>query len=107
MSIWHFDRAVLCTLFSLISVLIEKCHNKWLFFSLTDCGGTLRAASGVIRSPNWPLPYDNDVNCEWIIRVSLDIGLISEFPCGDLYLPQVVSETEERHETESYPENTK
>ncbi|KAB5530866.1 hypothetical protein PHYPO_G00134270 [Pangasianodon hypophthalmus] len=34
------------------------------------CGGQLRGPSGVITSPNFPVQYDNNANCTWIITAS-------------------------------------
>jgi len=33
------------------------------------CGGSLGGSSGVIRSPNFPADYSNDVECEWTVTV--------------------------------------
>uniref|UniRef100_A0A8C2WMG0 CUB and Sushi multiple domains 2 n=1 Tax=Cyclopterus lumpus TaxID=8103 RepID=A0A8C2WMG0_CYCLU len=34
------------------------------------CGGQLRGPSGVITSPNYPVQYDNNANCTWLITAS-------------------------------------
>ncbi|KAF5908561.1 CUB and sushi domain-containing protein 2, partial [Clarias magur] len=34
------------------------------------CGGQIRGPSGVITSPNFPVQYDNNANCTWIITAS-------------------------------------
>lgn len=34
------------------------------------CGGQLRGASGVITSPNYPVQYDNNANCTWVITAT-------------------------------------
>uniref|UniRef100_A0A672MSN1 CUB and Sushi multiple domains 2 n=1 Tax=Sinocyclocheilus grahami TaxID=75366 RepID=A0A672MSN1_SINGR len=34
------------------------------------CGGQLRGPSGIITSPNFPVQYDNNANCTWIITAS-------------------------------------
>ncbi|AWP21874.1 putative CUB and sushi domain-containing protein 2 [Scophthalmus maximus] len=34
------------------------------------CGGQLRGPSGVITSPNYPVQYDNNANCTWVITAS-------------------------------------
>ncbi|XP_026144649.1 CUB and sushi domain-containing protein 2 [Carassius auratus] len=34
------------------------------------CGGQLRGPSGIITSPNFPVQYDNNSNCTWIITAS-------------------------------------
>lgn len=36
---------------------------------IPGCGGTLTAEKGSLSSPNFPENYDNNVECEWIIRV--------------------------------------
>uniref|UniRef100_A0A669EUV2 CUB and Sushi multiple domains 2 n=1 Tax=Oreochromis niloticus TaxID=8128 RepID=A0A669EUV2_ORENI len=34
------------------------------------CGGLLRGPSGVITSPNYPVQYDNNANCTWVITAT-------------------------------------
>ncbi|XP_017162838.1 CUB and sushi domain-containing protein 2 [Poecilia reticulata] len=34
------------------------------------CGGQLKGPSGVITSPNYPVQYDNNANCTWIITAT-------------------------------------
>ncbi|XP_052388948.1 CUB and sushi domain-containing protein 2-like [Carassius gibelio] len=34
------------------------------------CGGQLRGPNGIITSPNFPVQYDNNANCTWIITAS-------------------------------------
>lgn len=34
------------------------------------CGGQLRGPNGVITSPNYPVQYDNNANCTWIITAT-------------------------------------
>uniref|UniRef100_A0A8C9W057 CUB and Sushi multiple domains 2 n=1 Tax=Scleropages formosus TaxID=113540 RepID=A0A8C9W057_SCLFO len=34
------------------------------------CGGQLRGPSGVITSPNFPVQYDNNANCTWVITAA-------------------------------------
>ncbi|XP_023815635.1 CUB and sushi domain-containing protein 2 isoform X1 [Oryzias latipes] len=34
------------------------------------CGGQLRGPSGVFTSPNYPVQYDNNANCTWIITAT-------------------------------------
>uniref|UniRef100_A0A8K9V7L3 CUB and Sushi multiple domains 2 n=1 Tax=Oncorhynchus mykiss TaxID=8022 RepID=A0A8K9V7L3_ONCMY len=31
------------------------------------CGGQLRGPNGIITSPNYPVQYDNNANCTWVI----------------------------------------
>jgi len=40
------------------------------FLSAPMCGGQLRGPSGIITSPNFPVQYDNNANCTWIITAS-------------------------------------
>ena len=35
----------------------------------TTCNQTLNGPRGQITTPNYPLPYPNDVSCVWVIRV--------------------------------------
>lgn len=34
------------------------------------CGGQLRGPTGVITSPNYPVQYDNNANCTWLITAT-------------------------------------
>uniref|UniRef100_A0A8C6L3G6 CUB and Sushi multiple domains 2 n=1 Tax=Nothobranchius furzeri TaxID=105023 RepID=A0A8C6L3G6_NOTFU len=34
------------------------------------CGGQLKGPSGVITSPNYPVQYDNNANCTWVITAT-------------------------------------
>ncbi|XP_048086105.1 CUB and sushi domain-containing protein 1 [Alosa alosa] len=34
------------------------------------CGGQLRGPTGIITSPNFPVQYDNNANCTWVITAS-------------------------------------
>uniref|UniRef100_A0A672FG54 CUB and sushi domain-containing protein 1-like n=1 Tax=Salarias fasciatus TaxID=181472 RepID=A0A672FG54_SALFA len=34
------------------------------------CGGQLRGPNGVITSPNYPVQYDNNANCTWVITAT-------------------------------------
>uniref|UniRef100_A0AAQ4NRM6 CUB and Sushi multiple domains 2 n=1 Tax=Gasterosteus aculeatus aculeatus TaxID=481459 RepID=A0AAQ4NRM6_GASAC len=34
------------------------------------CGGQLKGPSGVITSPNYPVQYDNNANCTWLITAT-------------------------------------
>ncbi|XP_033633275.1 cubilin-like [Asterias rubens] len=61
----------------------------------TYCGGTLETKSGEIASPNWPVPYSSNLECEWIIRgkrdqtVTLEVTYMdieAERQCGWDYL---------------------
>jgi len=34
------------------------------------CGGQLKGPSGIITSPNYPVQYDNNANCTWVITAT-------------------------------------
>ncbi|XP_054159895.1 LOW QUALITY PROTEIN: cubilin-like [Oppia nitens] len=36
---------------------------------IPGCGGTLTAEKGTLSSPNFPNRYENNIDCDWIIRV--------------------------------------
>lgn len=40
------------------------------FLAAPMCGGQLRGPSGVITSPNYPVQYDNNANCTWVITAT-------------------------------------
>lgn len=49
--------------------------TKYLPLSMSSllapmCGGQLRGPSGVITSPNYPVQYDNNANCTWVITAT-------------------------------------
>ena len=48
------------------------------------CGGTLTGASGEISSPNFPGPYDNQLDCQWLIVVDPALGVHLELFTLDL-----------------------
>ena len=37
-------------------------------YHISDCGGLLEGVQGEFASPNYPRNYQNDLNCEWVIR---------------------------------------
>ncbi|XP_071156308.1 cubilin-like isoform X2 [Mytilus edulis] len=37
-------------------------------YKIATCGGTIRGQSGYIQSPNFPSPYDSNMDCEWYIH---------------------------------------
>lgn len=43
------------------------------------CGGTIKAPSGVIFSPNYPHNYEPSITCEWIIEVQEHHTIIIDF----------------------------
>ena len=46
------------------------------------CGGVLRSTSGFFRSPNWPISYPVNINCEWRIELPNTNKLV-EIKCED------------------------
>ena len=46
-----------------------------------QCGGSLTTASGSFQTPNWPQTYDNNIDCEWLIRLP-DASKLVEITCG-------------------------
>lgn len=40
------------------------------FLAAPMCGGQLRGPSGIITSPNYPVQYDNNANCTWVITAT-------------------------------------
>ena len=44
------------------------CKTK-LLLGVPGCGGLLTEASGEFTSPQHPQTYQNNLDCEWIIRV--------------------------------------
>lgn len=51
---------------------------------IPGCGGTLTAEKGSISSPNFPERYENNVECDWIIRVHPLERIEIEFTVFDL-----------------------
>ena len=44
--------------------------NNFYLYTVTPCGEHLTRDSGVIQSPNYPLQYYHNADCEWTIEVS-------------------------------------
>uniref|UniRef100_A0A672G2T7 CUB and sushi domain-containing protein 1-like n=1 Tax=Salarias fasciatus TaxID=181472 RepID=A0A672G2T7_SALFA len=49
------------------------------------CGGQLRGPNGVITSPNYPVQYDNNANCTWVITAT-DISKVIKLTFEDFDL---------------------
>nr|XP_042896535.1 cubilin [Parasteatoda tepidariorum] len=47
--------------------------------NVQGCGGTLTAPTGNLRSPNFPDVYENNLVCEWLIRIHPDNRLLLKF----------------------------
>ncbi|KAB0386866.1 hypothetical protein FD755_001822, partial [Muntiacus reevesi] len=50
------------------------------------CDAHLRGPSGIITSPNFPIQYDNNAHCVWIIT-ALNPAKIEQGSCGDPGVP--------------------
>jgi len=48
------------------------------------CGGTFRASSGFINSPNYPGNYDHNDDCSWLISVDRNHVVKLEFETFDI-----------------------
>ncbi|XP_039746472.1 cubilin [Pararge aegeria] len=56
------------------------------YSTLTNaCGGELISEEGTIASPNYPLSYPNNANCEWILSTSPGNRVYITFERFDLY----------------------
>ncbi|CAG9855166.1 unnamed protein product [Phyllotreta striolata] len=49
---------------------------EWEIFG---CGGILKRKSGIISSPNYPNPYEESTECEWMIEVDFGQSIQIEF----------------------------
>ncbi|KAL5010260.1 hypothetical protein ScPMuIL_012565 [Solemya velum] len=56
-----------------------------LKYKIATCGGRFVGQRGEIRSPNYPMNYDNNLDCEWYI--SVPIGHYITIEIQDLGLP--------------------
>ena len=59
-------------------------NNDHLLAVNSTCGGTLTGASGEISSPNFPGPYDNQLDCQWLIVVDPALAVHLELFSFDL-----------------------
>ena len=59
----HFSRV------SVTRFLGLPCVYNQRLFHLVSCGGTIKAKSGELMSPNYPDNYKPNQNCEWNIVV--------------------------------------
>ena len=48
------------------------------------CGGTLTTPKGIITSPSFPERYDNNIDCDWLIRVHPEDKIQLTFSVFDL-----------------------
>lgn len=47
-------------------------------FAARTCGSNLRGPRGIITSPNYPVQYENNAHCVWVIT-AMDSGKVSSF----------------------------
>lgn len=48
------------------------------FSAARTCGSNLRGPRGIITSPNYPVQYENNAHCVWVIT-AMDSGKVSYF----------------------------
>ena len=53
-----------------------------------ECGGNFTVDSMVISSPNYPLPYDHNASCDWVLTVHPDYNVTFLFTAMDLEFHQ-------------------
>ena len=53
--------------FSLKIIIVNLFFLYTLF--LATCGGTINSNNGMIQSPGYPMLYENNVECTWMIEV--------------------------------------
>lgn len=49
------------------------------------CGSNLRGPRGIITSPNYPVQYENNAHCVWVIT-AMDSGKVSPFQLCFLFI---------------------
>lgn len=50
-----------------------------LKYSIAKCGGKLVARTGILKSEHYPMNYENNLNCQWNIRVREDHFILLDF----------------------------
>lgn len=60
-------------LFLMDKGFIELCV---VFSAARTCGSNLRGPRGIITSPNYPVQYENNAHCVWVIT-AMDSGKVS------------------------------
>ncbi len=78
--------------------------------TLPHCGGHLKATSGTINSPNYPVTYNINESCEWIVEIpdcqkAIEIvfkhfsvaGRMPECPKDQLYIDDGISQKAHTH----------
>ena len=54
----------------------------YTYVSVQKCGRNFTSSSGVMRTPNWPQTYPNNVDCEWFITLP-DVNKVVEITCNE------------------------
>lgn len=71
---------------------------------IPGCGGLLTASEGYFSSPNFPIEYDNSIQCDWLIRLHpedhielefVSLNLESHYSCNYDYIEVFDGENEE------------
>ena len=63
-------------------ILCKSSSELGLFFS--ECATTLTDDFGVVTSPNFPQKYENNIDCTWLIELSVEKFIKIEFLSFDL-----------------------
>ena len=75
-----------------LSTLFSAFHSESLYVSLvvslvsffSECATTLTDDFGVVTSPNFPQKYENNIDCTWLIELSVEKFIKIEFLSFDL-----------------------
>ncbi|XP_053955149.1 cubilin homolog [Anastrepha ludens] len=54
-----------------LNSILEMNANYKLVDDREACGGNFTARYGVIKTPSWPRPYEDSMDCEWIISAPI------------------------------------
>lgn len=68
-----------------VSILI---FGLCLYPTARTCGSNLRGPKGIITSPNYPVQYENNAHCVWVIT-AVDPHKVSYFSFALFYLLHV------------------
>ena len=49
------------------------------FIKVPPCLTAVQSSSGVLYSPNYPMNYDNNLRCDWLISVGASEKILLEF----------------------------